>query len=98
MNGVELFTKSITIMVHLDGYDNEDFDIAIEDGINETKVLTLTAHDVKRLSIDKNTCKLDYMGMNLFSIDNLSITCKYPVVVRYNDVVFSKCIEPVTTK
>ena len=98
MNDVELYTKNLTIRVQLDGYDDKDFDVAIEAGDNR-KVITVTAHDVKRLSIDKNLCKIEYIlltySLLTYSLlDDIKVTCKYPVVVRYNDVIFCKTIEP----
>lgn len=97
MNDVELFTKNITIMVHLGEYDYdnpEDFDVTIEAGNNETKVITVTLHTIKRQSY-KDTYRIYYQALSYFTLDELKITCKYPVVLSCDDVVLCKYIEPI---
>lgn len=99
MNDVEFFTKKITIIVKLDGYyDNcclEDFVVTIKAGDNETKVVGVTKQKVHQLA-SKGLYTIFYEGLDYFTLDNLKITCKYPVVVRCADFIFSKYIEPTT--
>lgn len=88
MNDVELLTKNITIIVQLDDYDDKDFDVTIEAGDNKKRVCTFT-----NLMVREGTPKVFYQALNYFTLDNLKITCKYPVVVRCEDFIISKYFE-----
>lgn len=99
MNDVEVLTKNITIIVQLDGYDYdnpEDFDVIIEAGNNATSTFTITKHQVLQHSSKKGTYNIFQELLYYFTLDNLKITCKYPVVVKCADFIISKYIEPTT--
>lgn len=99
MNNVQVFTKDISIMVRLAGYDFnrlEDFDVTIEAGPeNRMRVIHVPIFAADRQFIEQDGfLTIRYSGQHTFVLDDLKVTCKYPVTVKCDNFTIGKFIYP----
>lgn len=103
MDNVQVFTKNITIIVQLQDANFDyldsvgDFDVTIEAGPeNRTKVIYVDAQHQRQQGAKQNgLIKIFYYGLHTFALDDLKVTCKYPVIVKLDNFSIAKYIDSV---
>ena len=99
MNNVDVSTKDVLILVNLSlaGYDFdhlENFDVTVETG-SEMKVLHIDVMKQRRHGVkQRGYYPIYYSSLNAFTLDDLKITCKYPVAVICDKFIINKHIYP----